>query len=168
MYSGQIDNWDELFMRHVYLIASKSKDRRTKIGAVLVKDNRVISEGYNGMPIGVNDNIDARHEKPFKYDYFVHAEHNSILSCARFGISSSKTTLYTQGIPCCHCSQAIIQGGISEIVVHSQWPNLTHSEKWIESTKVSQTLLTEAKIPVRWFDKVLGIKGFLDGREIEV
>jgi dCMP deaminase len=159
-------NWDEFFMRQVYLVASKSKDTRTKIGSVLVKDNRVISQGYNGICMSVNDNVPERHERPLKYLYFVHAEHNSILSCARFGISSLGATLYTQGIPCASCAQAIIQAGVYEVVVHTQWPNLTHSDKWVESIQVSITMFDEANIRIRWLDKELGLKGMLDGKEI--
>jgi dCMP deaminase len=118
--------------------------------------------------MSVNDNVPERHERPLKYLYFAHSEANAIFSCARFGISSLGSTLYTQGIPCSSCSQAIIQAGVSEIVVHVQWPNLTHSEKWVESIQVSITMLDEANIRIRWLDKELGLKGMLDGKEINV
>src|SRR4051812_7310796 len=91
---------DEFFMRHAYLAATKSKDPRTKIGAVLVKDREIISQGFNGFPRKVNDLDAARWERPRKYDYVAHAEHNSVLNCARKGISSLGATCYTNGLPC--------------------------------------------------------------------
>lgn len=161
-------SWDEFFMHQVYLVASKSKDTRTRIGAVLVKDRRVISQGYNGICMSVNDNCPERYERPIKYLYFAHAEANSIFSCARFGISSLGSTLYTQGTPCANCAQAVIQAGISKIVIHKQWPNLFHSEKWVESINISNKMLKEANVAIELLDQELNTKGFLDGNEIYV
>ena len=161
-------SWDSFFMRHVYLAASKSKDPRTKIGSVLVKDKRIISNGFNGFPSQVNDLERRYSDKELKYQFIVHAEANSVLQCARFGTSSFGSTLYTQGIPCDSCCKTLIQGGISEIVVHSQWPNLTHSQKWIDSVAISNIMISESGIKLRWLDEVLGVKGFLDGKEISV
>lgn len=163
-----MENWDEWFMAHVYLAASKSKDIRTKIGAVLVKDKRIISNGYNGFACGVADSKERYENKELKYQFIVHAEHNSILQCARFGTSSNGSTLYTQGIACAECCKALIQGGVAEIVCHKQWPNLTHSQKWVDSIAISNIMLEEAGIKIRWLDKILGLKGFLDGKEIDV
>ena len=64
--NNYIDNWDELFLRHVYLIGSKSKDKSTQIGAVLVSDGGIISEGYNGICRRVNDTLPARNIRPDK------------------------------------------------------------------------------------------------------
>jgi len=161
-------SWNEFFMHQVYLIASKSKDERTKIGAILVKDNRVISQGYNGIPMLVSDNVLERNERPTKYHYYVHAEANSVFGCARFGISSLGSVLYTQGIPCSSCSQAIIQAGISKIVCHKQWPNLTHCPNWVKSIEISKVMFEEAGVAIEWLDAELGVVGLLDGKEIFV
>lgn len=155
-------------MRQVYLVASKSKDLRTRIGAVLVKDNRIISQGYNGICMSVNDNVQERNERPMKYLYYAHAEANSVFSCARFGVSSLGSTIYTQGVPCANCTQAVIQAGVSRVIVHKQWPNLIHSKQWIESIGASCQMLEEAGIPIIRFDKELGLQGFLDGSVINV
>lgn len=166
-----IPSWDELFMRHAYLISSKSKDTRTKIGAVLVRDRRIISEGYNGMPMGVDDLIPSRYERPEKYFFFEHGERNCLYSCARHGISSSATSMYTQGIPCADCARAAIQGGIYEVVVHKQWEDFEHQfyhDKWLESALRSQQMFKEAGIILRGHEGVLGIKTILDGKIIEV
>src|SRR5437868_115563 len=99
-------DWDEYFFRHVYLASQKSKDERTKIGAVLVRsDSRaIISEGFNGICRGVDDYNSKRSEKPIKYFFYEHAERNSIYNCARHGISTLNSICYTQGIPCADCT----------------------------------------------------------------
>ncbi len=165
MNNQGFDSW---FMRHVYLAASKSKDPRTKIGAVLVKDKRIISNGYNGFPSKVVDSEERYNNKELKYQFICHGESNAVLKCARFGISSLGSTIYTQGIPCDSCCKAIIQGGVSEIVFHKQWPNLIHSKKWVDSIAISKIMIVEAGVILRQVDEILGLKGFLDGKEIDV
>ena len=79
-------SWDLFFMKMVYLVANKSKDISTKIGAVIVNDNnQIIKIGYNGFPIGVDDSIKERFERPLKYSYTAHAEANAIFFAARDG-----------------------------------------------------------------------------------
>ena len=155
-------------MKMAYLTAENSKDPRTRIGTVLVKNNSVIATGFNGFPRRVLDLPERYNEKETKYNFVAHSEFNSILSSARAGISTLDSTLYTFGVPCCECSKAIIQGGVSEVICHFQWPNLTHSEKWVKSIEISKIMFKEAGIPIRWLDKVLGVKGFLDGEMIDV
>src|SRR5438045_6573381 len=111
MVELKIPSWDEYFMRHVYLVASKSKDTRTKIGAVIVRDKRIISEGYNGICQGVYDHIESRYVKPKKYFFFEHGERNAVYGCARHGIATLGAKIYTQGIPCADCARAVIQAG---------------------------------------------------------
>jgi dCMP deaminase len=164
-------SWDELFMRHAYLISSKSKDNRTKIGAVLVREKRIISEGYNGIPAGVNDCCPERFLRPEKYFWLEHAERNSVYGCARYGISSLGSIMYTQGVPCADCARSVIQAGIKEVIVHKQWQDYEvkfYWEKWLESGKRSTAMLNEAGIPVRVFDMALGLKSMLDGKIIEL
>jgi dCMP deaminase len=170
-----IPSWDALFMKHVYLIASKSKDTKTKIGAVLVRDNSIISEGYNGIPRKVIDNIDVvpqRYERPEKYFWQEHAERNCIYHCARNGISTEGTTLYTQGLSCADCTRAIINSGISEIVLHETFEHqltpLLGREKWSESGSRSDIMLFESRIKVRIFNGVIGCKTMVDGKIFDV
>lgn len=164
-------SWDELFMRHAYLIASKSKDGRTKIGAILVRDKHVISEGYNGFPMGVDDCKCERHERPEKYFWFEHAERNSIFVCARFGIATKGAVMFTQGIPCADCTRATIQAGISEVVVHKQWQDYQYANTTSSITLGKArcvTMFEEAGIPIRIFSGVLGLKGMMDGKVLDV
>ena len=153
--------WDYYFMKMVYLVALKSKDPSSKIGAVLVNTNRVVSTGYNGFPIGVNDLPQRYDNRETKYKFICHAEANSVLAAARFGISTLNTTLYTQSVPCNECCKSIIQGGIKEIVCHSLWKKM--KQKWIDSQEISDIMLKECGITVRYIDDVLGVKAYQDG-----
>jgi len=167
----KIPGWDELFFRHVYLISSKSKDLRTKIGAVLVKDKRIISEGYNGICKGVNDNVEERNIKPEKYFFYEHAERNCLYDCASRGISCKGATLFSNGLPCADCGRGVIQSSIVEVVIHHQWKDYERQfclKKWIESSQKTRIMFNEAGIRIRFFDKILGIQGFLDGKIINI
>ena len=161
-------SFEERFMREVYLVANLSKDPRTRIGAVIVKDNDVISTGFNGFCRGVLDLEERYGDRETKYKFICHAEHNSILNAARKGISTLGSRLYTNGISCSECSKAVIQAGIKTIICHKQWPNLTYSENWVKSIELTKIMFEEAGVEIQWFDKELGIKGFLDGKEIGV
>ena len=168
---GGVMSWDKFFMMHVYLAASKSKDNKTKIGAVLVKDNIIISEGYNGMPRKINDNIIERSERPEKYFWYEHAERNSIYNCARHGISTMGAICYTQGTPCSDCMRGIINAGINELVVHEQWENLflqKDRQKWVESCNYSYIMSNEAGIKIRKFTEKLNTKTLVDGKVWDV
>lgn len=160
-------SWDEYFMTISYLVANRSKDCRTKIGTVLVKDNNIISTGYNNFPRMVKDLPERYEDRETKYKFVSHSESNSITTAARLGISTLGSTCYTFGIPCSECAKTLIQGGVSEIVLHQNWPDMTHSI-WLESVKISKIMFEEAGVKIRWLDKVLGVKGYLDGKVIEV
>jgi dCMP deaminase len=107
--------WDEWFIEFAKVAALKSKDRSTKVGAVIVtSDKELISVGYNGFCRGLNDDIDERHERPAKYDYTSHAEENAVINAARIGVSLKNCTMYQNYAPtsCVTCARAIIQAGI--------------------------------------------------------
>jgi dCMP deaminase len=166
-----IPSWDELFMRAAYEISRKSKDKRTKIGAVLVRDNIALVHGYNGLPRKCNDNAPERQERPEKYFWFEHAERNAVYACARFGIRSEGAIMFTQGVPCADCARGIIQAGIREVVVHKQWQDIEKQirrEKWDESGKRSSQMFAEADVNVRVFDGKLGFPTAMDGQVILV
>lgn len=145
--SSSRQTWDEFYLQMADLIASRSKDKSAKIGAVLVKDNAVISMGYNGFPRGVNDDVESRHERPAKYLYTEHGERNSILNAARHGVSCAGATMYTQGVPCADCSRAVIQAGITKLVARWQ-ANETVFPGWIETCRIGREMLEEAGVEV--------------------
>lgn len=109
-------DWDTYFMKQAELVASKSKDDSTKVGAVLVRNNNAFSTGYNGFPRGVDDTIPERHERPAKYDWTVHSELNCLLNAAREGFGTYGTTMYVTLCPCKGCAGAIVQAGVKRVV----------------------------------------------------
>jgi dCMP deaminase len=163
--SIHIPSWDEFFMRHAYLAASKSKDPSTQIGAILVKNGIVVSSGYNGFPRKVLDLPERYADKPTKYAMVVHGESNAILGAARNGITTDGTVMYTQGTPCSDCAKNVIQAGVKEIVVHKQWGAMTN---WVTSQALGTKMLQEAGVVVRELDLILGIECLVSGKLIKV
>lgn len=111
---------DKLWVDLARRVSLESKDRSTKVGAALVmpEDRALISTGWNGFPRGVNDNVEARHERPAKYLYTEHAERNAIYNAARLGIKTKGSWLYlSSSLPiCCDCARAIVQAGIEKVL----------------------------------------------------
>lgn len=143
----QRQSWDRFYLEMADLVASRSKDRSAKIGAVLVKDNAIISMGYNGFPRCVNDNVEERHARPAKYAYTEHGERNAILNAARHGISTLGSTMYTQGVPCADCARAVIQAGCAKLVAYWQADDNVFSG-WKESCRIGREMLDEAGVEV--------------------
>ncbi len=111
-----------ILMTMAYIVALGSKDRRTKIGAVIVgPDNEIRSTGHNGYPRGLDDDVAERQQKPEKDYWFEHAERNAIFNAARIGVALKGCTLYTQRAPCEACARAVVQAGIAKVVVHAPW-----------------------------------------------
>lgn len=113
--------WDEYFMGIALLSAERSKDPSTQVGACIVsEDNKILSTGYNGMPIGCNDDEmpwEREAEKPndTKYPFVCHAELNAILNSPSL-IDNKNAKIYVALFPCNECAKAIIQSGIKEII----------------------------------------------------
>ena len=112
-------SWDAYFMGIALLSAQRSKDPGTQVGACIVgKDNKILSVGYNGMPIGCADEVMpwAREGEPkdTKYLYVCHAELNAILNYSGGNIQGS--TVYTTLFPCNECAKALIQSGVKRVV----------------------------------------------------
>ena len=139
--------WDLRFMRIADLeVAQWSKDRSSKVGCVLVKDREIITTGFNGIPRGVNDNIDTRHEKPEKYFYFHHAELNAVVNAARQGKSTLNCDAYVNWYPCDHCAGVLVNAGIKRVFCDRE-PEWEH-HKWGGSFKRASTILNEGGIEV--------------------
>ena len=145
-------NWTDYFYNIAQQVKEKSKDERTKVGAVIVgKDKEIVSTGYNSFPRGIVDNRPERQERPEKYFWFEHAERNAIYNAARIGVSTRGCTMYlTCGIPCADCARGIINAGISRIfVTRAQGPS---SQKWQDSAERSMDMFDAAGVEVRWYD----------------
>lgn len=125
-------SWDEYFMGIAQLSAMRSKDENTQVGACIVNaENKILSLGYNGMPIGCDDSIMPwkRTGAPLdtKYLYVCHAELNAILNSPAPSLKGAK--IYTTLFPCNECTKAIIQSGIKEIIYLSDKYNGTDENK---------------------------------------
>jgi len=146
-----ISKWDIKFINLATEISKWSKDTSTKVGCVIVDDtNRIISTGYNGIPIGCDDSVESRYEKHRKLFYFEHSERNALYSCAYMGKSTKNATIYVQFYPCADCARAIIQCGIKRVVTYK--PDFNH-ERWGESWKVADELFNEVGIEVEFINK---------------
>ena len=105
---------DSRYLRMAFIWAENSYCRRRRVGAILVKDNMIISDGFNGTPSGfenVCEDADGN-----THPYVLHAEANAITKVARSGNSSEGSTLYITTSPCMECSKLIIQAGIRRVV----------------------------------------------------
>ncbi|MBS3078022.1 CMP deaminase [Candidatus Pacearchaeota archaeon] len=161
-------NWDEYFMSMAYLVASKSKDESTHMGAVVVgPNNEIKSTGYNSFVRGLNDEIAARQEKPEKYYWFEHAERNAIYNATLMGTSLKGCKIYTNGIPCMDCARGIVQSGILEVIIDKKWDK-KNPDLWKENAKRSIEMFKEVGVLLRYWDgKILPIQKFMRGEFLE-
>ena len=135
--------WDEYFMGVAKLSGMRSKDPNTQVGACIVSgDNKILSMGYNGFPIGCSDDEfpwdKYGEEEDTKYPYVTHSELNAILNYR--GGSLAGARLYVSLFPCNECAKAIIQSGIKKIVY------LSDKYEHTDSTKASKKMLQEAGV----------------------
>lgn len=118
---------DNYFMGVAKLTAQLSHARRTKVGAVVTKDNRIISVGYNGTVRGDDNNCED--ELPdgslVTKNTVVHAEMNALCFCARTEIESEGATIYLTLSPCASCALAMIQSGVKRVVYLEQYRDLS-------------------------------------------
>ena len=143
-------SWVEFYLDVAAKFATRSKDKSVHVGAVIVDIHRNLrSEGWNGFPRRVNDNVLERHARPAKYLWTEHAERNAIYSAARAGVSTYDCTMYCTHAPCADCARAIIQAGICRLVfpVEAVIPTFT------TSTDVALQMLDEAGVMVVKYDK---------------
>lgn len=153
------NKWDYRFIELADTkIAQWSKDRSSKVGCVLVRDREIISTGYNGMPRGVNDNVDARHERPEKYHWFHHAELNAVVNAARQGKSTVGCSAYLNWFPCDHCAGVLVNAGI--IAVYCDQKPDWNDEKWGEDFVRAKTILIEGGVNIIYLNYNANRKGF--------
>ena len=125
-------SWDAYFMQMAELVRSRSSCLRRGVGAVIVKDNRVIASGYNGAPKGIahcsetgclrqqmNVPSGQRHE----LCRGLHAEQNAIIQAACLGVSIEGATLYCTTQPCVICTKMLINAGIRRVVITESYPD---------------------------------------------
>jgi dCMP deaminase len=140
--------WDEYFMNIAEVVASRSNCMKRKVGAVIARDRRIISTGYNGTPRGVRNcneggcprcNSFAEHGAKLDECLCSHGEENAITQAAYHGVSVRGGTIYTTLSPCLMCTKMIINAGLAEVVYNAHYP----------LNEVSVALLREAGVKVR-------------------
>ena len=112
--------WDEYFTKIVQVTSERSPCHRLQVGCLLVKDNRIVSQGYNGFLPGCKHNSIVRnnHEQAT-----VHAEQNALMDCAKRGVSCNNSTAYVTHYPCIICTRLLLAAGIKEIKYLSDYKN---------------------------------------------
>lgn len=112
--------WDEYFTKIVQVTSERSPCHRLRVGCLLVKDNRIVSQGYNGFLPGCEHNSIVRdnHEQAT-----VHAEQNALMDCAKRGVSCNNSTAYVTHYPCIICTRLLLAAGIKEIKYLTDYKN---------------------------------------------
>jgi dCMP deaminase len=106
--------FDKRYLQMAKIWAENSYCNRRKVGALIVKDRMIISDGYNGTPSGFENNCEDEDNKT--KPYVLHAEANAITKVAKSNQSSQGATLYVTSSPCLECAKLIIQSGITRVV----------------------------------------------------
>jgi len=144
-------SWDEYFLEVAILVSKRATCLRRSVGAVLVKDKKILATGYNGAPSGLNHCLDigCLREKlkvpsgeRQELCRGLHAEQNVLVQAALYGVSTKGSTLYVTNQPCGICAKMLINAGIREIVISAGYPD-----------KLAREFLKEAKIKVRRIKK---------------
>ena len=113
-----MEKFDHSYLEMAAIWAQNSYCKRRKVGALLVKDRMIISDGYNGTPSGFENICE---EDGVTKPYVLHAEANAITKVAKSGNSSEGATLYVTASPCLECSKLIIQAGIKRVVYRDEY-----------------------------------------------
>ena len=147
-------NWDQYFISLIPAIRAKSKDRSTKVGAIIVNEHHAImNTGFNGFPHGIDDTNLEYHNRPIKYQMTEHAERNAIYQAAADRGGLRGCSMYVGFNPersiCTDCARAIIQTGIIEIV----GPAFIYFEgkgaQWEHDCSIAYNMLKEAGVKLR-------------------
>jgi dCMP deaminase len=110
---------DQRYLKMAAIWAQNSYCKRRQVGALLVKDKMIISDGYNGTPSGFENNCEDENNRTFPY--VLHAEANAITKVAKSNNSSDGATLYVTSSPCLECSKLIIQAGIKRVIFYDNY-----------------------------------------------
>ena len=144
------EKWDVRFVKLAMHIANWSKDPSTKVGCVVVAEDREIrSTGFNGFPRGIEDDEERLLDREQKYPLICHAEENAIMHAARIGVSLKGSTAYVTWPPCSRCARSLIQSGIKEIIYPTPGEI---PERWVEDFNISNSMISEAGVVVRTID----------------
>lgn len=120
--------WDEYFLKMARLAATRATCPRRRVGAVLVREHRVLATGYNGAVRGAPHCDDVgclivTRDGRESCERTVHAELNAIIQCAANGVSSQGSTMYCTDFPCVNCAKAMVQAGVERVVYVTEYPD---------------------------------------------
>ena len=128
-----MEKWDKRFMELTELVGTWASCYRRKVGAIIVKDKRVLTTGYNGAPAGISSCVERGECLREKMNipsgtraetcYAAHAEQNAIIQAARYGANIDGATLYCTHQPCVICAKMIINAGIKRVVYKEGYPD---------------------------------------------
>ena len=141
------EKWDRRFLELASHISTWSKDPSTKVGCVVVGEDREIrSTGFNGFPRGIEDDEERLSDRNQKYPLICHAEENAIMHAARTGISLKGNTAYVTWPPCSRCTRSLIQAGVSEVVYPDE---IDIPDRWQDDFSTASSMMEEAGVKVR-------------------
>ncbi len=130
-------SWDEYFMRIAFTVAERSTCNRAHVGAVIVRDRRILTTGYNGAPSGLPHCDDVGHLIIDGHCVrALHAEQNAIIQAALHGVNIAQSTIYVTHQPCLTCAKMIINAGIRRVVYAGNYPD-EHSRAFLRDAGVS-------------------------------
>ena len=140
-------DWDKRFLDLAFHIAGWSKDPSTKVGCIIVGEDREIrSTGFNGFPRGIEDSEDRYTNRDLKYPLICHAEENAIMHAARIGVSLKNCRAYVTWPPCTRCARSLIQAGVVEVVYPQ---DCEVPERWMADFDMSTDMMGEAGLRIR-------------------
>lgn len=140
-------SWDTYFMTLAEQVATRTTCLRRAVGAVVVKDRRILSTGYNGVPSGIRhcsetgclrEQLHVPSGQRHELCRGLHAEQNAIIQAARYGIDISGASIYVTAQPCVVCAKMLINAGIKEVIYKDPYPD-----------KLSQELIGESNMKMR-------------------
>jgi len=137
-YGAKQKQFDLQYLRMASTWAKNSYCERRQVGALMVKDRMIISDGYNGTPMGF-ENV-CEDETGTTKPYVLHAEANAITKVARTNQSSLGSTLYITSSPCMECAKLIIQAGVSRVVYCEKYRNVEGIELLVRANIITEFL----------------------------
>ena len=143
--------WDDYFMEITHLVAKRSTCLRRQVGAVIVRDKRILATGYNGAPRGLahcsetgclREKLGIPSGQRQELCRGLHAEQNAIIQAALSGVSIQDSQIYSLTRPCIVCAKMIINAGINRVIFHEDYPD-SLSEQMLEEAKVEVVNINE-------------------------
>ena len=145
--------WDQYFMLQAVLLSLRSTCTRLSVGAILVRDQRMIAGGYNGSVSGDKHCID---DGCYMVDGHclrtIHAEMNAVLQCTKFGIPTDGAELYVTDFPCLQCTKMLLQAGVKKIHYLRNYNNDSYA---LELLKLKEVALEQVKLDKEYIDTAL-------------